>query len=196
VDLSGPVDADADYISIGENRFVSRKHARLIQKVSRPIEARHDATWVDVDIDEQVVVLYKGDVPIFATLGSSGIDSDPTPTGIYRVTRKKRQTTMKSDRAEDQTYAVSVPWPTYFYDGYAFHAAYWHNAFGKKKSHGCVNLAPKDALFIYEQLEPRLPPGWVAIYGHDSIQSGSVVQIRSKTDVPPPPRVQKPTANK
>ena len=33
-----------------------------------------------------------------------------------------------------------VPYVEYFEAGYALHAAYWHDVFGKARSHGCVNL--------------------------------------------------------
>ena len=33
----------------------------------------------------------------------------------------------------------------YFEEGYALHAAYWHDDFGTPRSHGCINLAPEDA---------------------------------------------------
>ena len=43
---------------------------------------------------------------------------------------------------------------------YALHGAFWHNNFGRTKSHGCVNLAPQDAKAIFAWAEPKLPEGW------------------------------------
>ena len=35
----------------------------------------------------------------------------------------------------------NVPWVMYFTNvGHAIHGAYWHNAFGTRRSHGCINL--------------------------------------------------------
>ncbi|MBT8496511.1 MAG: L,D-transpeptidase [Deltaproteobacteria bacterium] len=183
----GESSADGAFVSIGEEMWVRAKDLRIARAVKKPAEA-NDGHWIDVDVDEQVVVAYRGDVPIFATLMSSGTSKDPTPTGVYRVTRKKRETTMLSERDRPQAYAAAVPWPTYFYEGFAFHSAYWHNSFGTRRSHGCINLAPKDALRIYELLGPELPPGWLSVYGNDVHQPGSVVQIRSSVPVAPPPR--------
>ena len=42
-----------------------------------------------------------------------------------------------------------VPYVEYFEAGYALHAAYWHDVFGKARSHGCVNLAPIDAQRVF-----------------------------------------------
>ncbi|MCX7706519.1 MAG: L,D-transpeptidase family protein, partial [Anaerolineae bacterium] len=43
-----------------------------------------------------------------------------------------------------------VTWTCYFYSGYALHTAYWHDRFGTQRSHGCVNLSPHDAWWIYQ----------------------------------------------
>jgi lipoprotein-anchoring transpeptidase ErfK/SrfK len=47
-----------------------------------------------------------------------------------------------------------VPWTLYFYSGYALHGAYWHDAFGNPRSHGCVNLSLYDAWWIFKWSEP------------------------------------------
>jgi hypothetical protein len=51
----------------------------------------------------------------------------------------------------------------YFHRGYAIHGAYWHDQFGAVRSHGCVNLSPADAKFIFGWTGPELAPGgnWV-----------------------------------
>jgi hypothetical protein len=53
----------------------------------------------------------------------------------------------------------------------ALHGAYWHDRFGMTKSHGCVNLAPKDAHYLFDWLEPNLPAGWTAIRYWDLTQA-------------------------
>ena len=34
-------------------------------------------------------------------------------------------------------------------DGIAIHAAFWHNDFGTRRSHGCVNVTAPDAKWIW-----------------------------------------------
>ena len=46
-------------------------------------------------------------------------------------------------------YLEDVTWTCYFYSGYSLHTAYWHDAFGKPRSHGCVNMSPHDAWWVY-----------------------------------------------
>ena len=109
-----------------------------------------------MDLSEQVVVAYDGDKPIYATLTSTGRRGHRTPTGIYRVVRKKARTTMTSDEGDREIYRVAnVPWTLFFHKGYAVHGTYWHDGFGSPRSHGCINMSPADAKFVYEFLGPR-----------------------------------------
>ena len=56
-----------------------------------------------------------------------------------------------------------VPFVQYFHRGFALHGAYWHDEFGKERSHGCINLSPADARYLFQFTQPVLPPGWNAI---------------------------------
>jgi lipoprotein-anchoring transpeptidase ErfK/SrfK len=38
--------------------------------------------------------------------------------------------------------------------GHAIHGAYWHNNFGHPMSHGCVNMRPDEARWIYRWTTP------------------------------------------
>jgi hypothetical protein len=52
----------------------------------------------------------------------------------------------------------------YFELAYALHGAFWHNGFGRPRSHGCINLAPLDARFVFTFAEPKLPVPWHGVY--------------------------------
>jgi lipoprotein-anchoring transpeptidase ErfK/SrfK len=54
-----------------------------------------------------------------------------------------------------------VPWALYFNQAVSFHAAYWHNDFGYHHSHGCVNLSPLDARWLWEWAPDDL---WVWVH--------------------------------
>jgi lipoprotein-anchoring transpeptidase ErfK/SrfK len=54
-----------------------------------------------------------------------------------------------------------VPWIMYYDDARALHGAYWHNNFGYQQSHGCVNLAPADAQWLFEWVEEGT---WVYVW--------------------------------
>ena len=66
----------------------------------------------------------------------------------------------KGDKHAGQFELRDVPYVQYFQDGYALHAAYWHDHFGLARSHGCVNLSPTDAMRVFGFTEPAVPEGW------------------------------------
>ena len=168
-----------------EEGWVARSDLRIVEQVERPIAASESERWLDIDLSEQTLVAYEGDTPVFATLISSGRPGHKTPTGVFRIDRKVAERTMNSMADSDDLYSVDkVPWTAYFATGYALHAAFWHSGFGTRRSHGCVNLSPKDAERLYGWTAPRVAPGWEEIYGHED-QPGSIVQIRSRRDPEP-----------
>jgi hypothetical protein len=142
-----------------------------------------DETWIDVDLQQQILAVMQGDQPVFITLISSGTGSKPgtaTPRGTYRIRNKLALGAMRNrpEDLETSPYHVEgVPWVQYFYRRFALHGAYWHNGFGHRKSHGCVNLAPKDARYVYGLTTPEVPPGWTSSYEHAG-ELGSVVRLR------------------
>jgi len=72
----------------------------------------------------------------------------------------------------------------YYDHGFALHTSYWHDGFGSVRSHGCVNLSPADARFLYHWSSPDVPPGWIAVYG-DEDHPGSLVRVRSRNNPEP-----------
>jgi len=71
-----------------------------------------------------------------------------------------------------------VPWIQYFASGYALHGAYWHDVFGTARSHGCVNLAPVDARYVFLWTDPPVPAGWHGINVGSDMGEGTAVEIR------------------
>jgi lipoprotein-anchoring transpeptidase ErfK/SrfK len=79
---------------------------------------------------------------------------------MFRIYEKHITHTMAGREAADPFDLRDVPFVQYFTGGYALHAAYWHDDFGKEHSHGCVNLAPKDAAWLFAWTDPRIPESW------------------------------------
>jgi hypothetical protein len=71
-----------------------------------------------------------------------------------------------------------VPWIQSFAAGYALHGAYWHDVFGTARSHGCVNLAPIDARYVFLWTDPPVPAGWHGINVGSDMGEGTAVEIR------------------
>jgi lipoprotein-anchoring transpeptidase ErfK/SrfK len=101
--------------------------------------------WIDVDLSNQRVYAYEGDVMINSFLVSTGTWATPTVTGQYRVYVKYGSATMSGPGY----YLPNVPYVMYFYKGYGLHGTYWHNNFGTPMSHGCVNLRTDDAGWLF-----------------------------------------------
>ncbi len=141
--------------------------------------------WFDVDLDQQVVVAYEGSAAVYATLTSSGSKRWPTAPGIYRIWIKFAETDMSGQMGDEDPYSVAtVPWTMFFAKDLAFHTAYWHDRFGEARSHGCLNLAPRDARALYFWATPEMPAGWSMAYGIVE-EPGATVRIRSQA-VPVP----------
>lgn len=134
--------------------------------------------WLDVDTDTQTLALLDGDTPRFVTLVSTGLWRTPTPKGVYRITDKMAYADMRSRvGARDAYHVEAVPWVMHFKPRYALHGAYWHWGFGHRASHGCINLAPRDAAWLFEALEPELPAGWHSVYA-DAEWPGTWLRVR------------------
>ena len=62
--------------------------------------------------------------------------------------------------------------------GVALHGAFWHSGFGLVRSHGCVNLSPADARWLFGFLSAPLPAGWHAVMpGMGDAAKGSAVVV-------------------
>ncbi|MBL9013175.1 MAG: L,D-transpeptidase [Myxococcales bacterium] len=174
---------------VGENEWIRAADVRVFQPAAPPPLMQKGERWIDVDLDNQILVAFEGDVPVYATMVSSGGKDTPTETGIYRMWLKESEADMKGLNGEDPYSVATVPWTQFFSPekGLALHTAYWHDQFGVKRSHGCVNLAPRDARWLYFWSDPQVPPGWTMAAGVVEAP-GSIVRVRTKDEPNPPYR--------
>jgi lipoprotein-anchoring transpeptidase ErfK/SrfK len=119
---------------------------------------------IEVILEEQRMAAYEADQLVFETSISTGdYVTNPkyeTPTGDYLIGLKRAsQHMMPWDRTFGSYDLPGVPWVCYYGQrSYAFHGAYWHNGFGRIRSHGCVNLSPEDARWVYLWTTPVVQP--------------------------------------
>jgi hypothetical protein len=172
---------------IGEAEWIRAQDVRVFTPVAPPKLLTKGERWIDVDLESQILVAYEGELPVYATMISSGTKDTPTDTGEYRMWLKESEADMKNLKSEDPYSVATVPWTQFFSpeNGLALHTAYWHDQFGTKKSHGCVNLSPKDARWLYFWSDPQVPPGWTMAAGVIEAP-GSIVRVRSKDEPNPP----------
>lgn len=153
------------YVRTRDALWLEAADLRRPRPATLPPNLRREERWIDVDLARQVLTAYVGERPVFAALVSTGKSGTPTPAGEHRVWIKLRSSDMTNLEDADARgyYAMeNVPSVMFFQGGYGLHGAFWHRDFGQVRSHGCVNLAPADAEWLFAWAGPRVPDGWSA----------------------------------
>jgi lipoprotein-anchoring transpeptidase ErfK/SrfK len=101
-------------------------------------------------------------------------ETHSTLRGQFLIHTKHVSVTMDSEAEGDEFDLRDVPYVQYFQEGYALHAAFWHDSFGQPYSHGCVNLSPLDARALFHMTDPPVPQSWHAAL---SLRGGTLVHI-------------------
>ena len=123
---------------------ISQSIPSLEEQAQYPAEGNGER-WIDVNLSEQSVYAYEGDVVVNSFVVSTGVAQTPTVTGKYKIYVK----VPVQDMSGPGYYLRDVPWVMFFYDEYGFHGTYWHNNFGTPMSRGCVNLTIDDAAWLF-----------------------------------------------
>jgi hypothetical protein len=174
-----------DYVELTDGTFMKKAQLRITEPGPPPQGLAENERYIDVDLSTQTLVAFEGSRPVYATLISSGKyskikDKDhSTPTGEWHVREKHITTTMDGDgtAAGDLPYSIEdVPFVQYYFRSFALHAAFWHSNFGVQMSHGCVNLSPLDAKWLFFFTGPHLPEGFHGVWASES-QAGSRVVV-------------------
>ena len=156
------------YVVVRDGELVRAADVLVIEPSAPPEGVGEGERWIDIDLSHQVVVAYEWKQPRYVTLASTGRARTPspeldylTPKGLHRIRGKHLTSTMDDDEPGEPPYSLEdVPYVMYFKGAYAFHSAFWHDQFGHPRSHGCINLAPHDAKWLYNWAGPDLPDTW------------------------------------
>lgn len=117
----------------------------------------NDAKRIDVNIRAQTMTAYEGDRAVKTAKVATGRSPYATTRGNHRVWLKIPGQRMTGGSAGDGSFydLPGISWVTYFTaSGIAFHGTYWHNDYGAPRSHGCVNLLPEDAKWVFRWTQP------------------------------------------
>lgn len=131
---------------------------------------------VDINWGVQTLSCYEGQSEVYFCRISSGraeksTPLTPYPSPGYNIWRKLFSLHMGGSTAAGSWDVPAVGWTSLFQgDGVAIHSTYWHNNFGEPMSHGCVNVTPDDAKWIFRWSHPAVPfeTGDVTIVGDGS----------------------------
>ena len=181
-----------------DGSFAPESSLRILPvRDSLPSFATGDRKWIDISIRQQTLVAYVGTRAVYATLISSGrggmgtistssselsaadekeLEAESaTVRGTFMIYQKEVSSTMDGDEDRSDSFNLrDVPFVQYFHKGFALHGTYWHDDFGKARSHGCVNLAPVDAAWLFEWTDPNVPADW---HGVVNKERGTVVYV-------------------
>ncbi len=153
--------------------FVPSKHIRIVPENELTPIAPHvhpSAKRIEVNLSDQLVIAYEWERPVFMARVATGTALSSarylTPIGTYKTFQKRPSRHMAAGNLANPSYDLpGVPWNSYItQNGIAFHGTFWHNDYGKPRSHGCLNLTPKAAKWIYRWTIPEVPPQEQWIY--------------------------------
>lgn len=161
----GDFEIDKRAVFLNKNVRQSDKLAEISNSVLGLNYTSNGEKWIEIDLSDQRLYMKEGETTVGSFLVSTGKYA-PTPTGNYRIWIKLRYTRMVGGSKALGTYynLPNVPYTMYFYQGYGIHGAYWHNDFGRPRSHGCVNMRPEEAAIVFNWANPQLPSGNGVIY--------------------------------
>lgn len=172
------------YYRISDGAWVSERDVRRARVSQAPSEISTGQRWIDIDLQSQTLVAYVGQQPVFATIVSTGRgragSGYETPVGTHRIWVKLITSSMGnvSDDAAQELYSIEdVPYVQFFSRGVGLHGTLWHDRFGNVQSHGCVNLSPADAQWLFYFTSPMLPAGWRAVLP-SAVAPATIVRVR------------------
>jgi lipoprotein-anchoring transpeptidase ErfK/SrfK len=163
--------------------YVPASHIRIIpneQLAPLSTNVPDENKRVEVRLDDQLLLAYENGQLVFATYISTGgkrlSGKYTTPIGNF-ITYHKRPTRHMAagDIASNGFDLPGVPWVLYITEGgISFHGTYWHNDYGHPHSHGCINMTPPAAKWLFRWTKPTVPPDKPLAYGY----AGTQVEIK------------------
>ncbi len=162
--------------------FAPAQHLRLIL----PDELSQKSSFIPnslkkirVFLNDQVLIAYEQDRPVFfARVATGAVFSTgtyTTPTGNFLTFHKRPSRHMAAGDIASNGYDLpGVPWISYITkSGIALHGTYWHNNFGRPRSHGCINLTSQASKWIYLWTNPVVPANQQMVYEY----TGTSVEV-------------------
>ena len=174
VEIYNVVSGEDDWLwyDIGNGRWAKQTYFSLVDVNPRPEGVGPDEFWTEVDLYEQTFAAYEGDRMVYATLISSGLNRWPTREGLFQVWDRWYEYKMSGAEGKvDYYYLEDIPYIMYFdqLTDIALHGTYWHDRFGFKHSHGCVNMPIKDAEWTFNWSAAAPNDLWVWVHTSDPL---------------------------
>jgi lipoprotein-anchoring transpeptidase ErfK/SrfK len=157
---------------------------RITPEEITPIHPEADDKSIIINVNYQTLACYEGDDEVFfarVTTGGYNYEEDKwqTPLGKHTIWRKLVSTHMSAGPAVGNYDISGVGWTTLFDpNGAAIHSTYWHNYYGTPRSHGCINMRPEDAKWVWRWTTPGVmyDPGDLIIQGLNQSTTVDVIE--------------------
>lgn len=148
--------------------YIPARHMRLVpddELAPLSPDVPDSEKLIEVNLTRQLVLAYENSRLVFAARAATGGQYRSgrwtTPIGQF-ITSYKRPTRHMAagDIASNGFDLPGVPWVLYITkSGISFHGTYWHNDYGRPRSHGCINLTPQAAKWLYRWTAPTVKSG-------------------------------------
>jgi lipoprotein-anchoring transpeptidase ErfK/SrfK len=138
------------YIAVGADEWLPEDKVALVDPLVPTDVASGTCRFIYANLGEQTLSVYANCKLVFATLISSGANSW-TFEGRFAVLYKVEYSSiLPPPTSTSEYYIEGVPYFMTYAGNFGFHGAYWHDNFGTAASHGCINLSPADAKWLYD----------------------------------------------
>lgn len=141
-DTSQIADQFAAQLAAGDGVFA-------LNVTETPFETVNLFRRIEIDLGSQRAYLFENNEVVKSWAVSTGLPGTPTPTGNFKVFAHTRMQDMGCFPGAPYC-TEDVPWITWFTTNIGFHGTYWHNNYGNRMSHGCVNLPIDLAKYVYD----------------------------------------------
>jgi hypothetical protein len=148
--------------------YILAKHIRVIPKpelapISPDVPLLEKK--LEVHLGQQLMLAFEKGNLVYASLVATGqklrVGKWDTPIGYFTTYYKRPTRHMAAgDIAASGFDLPGVPWVIYITrSGISFHGTYWHNDYGRPRSHGCINLTPQAAKWLFRWTMPVVKLG-------------------------------------
>ena len=145
-----PVTENPGYFAIGPDEWLPLNSLAITSPQVPPDAGLGVCRFIYVDLTTQTLRVYDNCKLVFATLVSTGQNPIWTYAGRFFIQYKvEYKELLPPSYSTSEYYLQGVPFFMGYSGDWGIHGVYWHDDFGRPVSHGCVNLSPADAKWMY-----------------------------------------------
>jgi lipoprotein-anchoring transpeptidase ErfK/SrfK len=138
-------------IAIGADEWLPEDKLALVNPQIPADAGANTCRFIYANLAEQTLMVYDKCKLVFATLISSGRNSWTFQGNDFHILYKVEYSSITPpDWSISKFYIEGLPYFMTYSGDFGFHGAYWHDNFGTAASHGCINLSPADARWLYD----------------------------------------------